>query len=464
MPMNKVLVLAGMVTITAWSAEITVTNSTALVTLLGSTARPGDVIRVAAGTYWGPFRATVSGTALNPIRVMAMTGERATLTSTSTVLSVTGSHLWFYGLEVTSAGTDRSSDDADTSWPTDITIANGVEATAGEGIKFINCVVHDTRQDFGLWKDARTEVYGCIIYHSGWWAVKRGHGHGTYTQNELPLKLYRHNVWFGGFSMGVQAYGSSAAPLKNFHFVENVFVDNGWLQNRAEKNLLLGGTQSVYDSRIASNHMYYRPGSTGCNLNIGFWPYGGPYTNVEVCGNRIIGGRLSFSGNGKVNYHDNWTADVALMNAPTGAVNSPRPTVGLESFLIPNDYDPSRSLLVVYNWSRAAEVVVSVGSHRNYEVRDAMNYYAAPVAVGDAAFVRIKMSSLQAAQPVGDAIPFAYAHTAPEFGVFVVQSRGTARPSRPKLNLLERSQLNREAAGLDTKGLLLSGHAGIAQR
>jgi hypothetical protein len=356
-----------------------------------------------------------------------------TLTGSATVLSVRASHVWFYGLEIVSEGRDRSSADADTSWPTDITIANGVEAHSGEGIKFINCVVHDTRQDFGLWKDCRTEVYGCIIYHSGWWAVKRGHGHGTYTQNELPIKLYRHNVWFGGFSMGVQAYGSSAAPLKNFHFIENVFVDGGWLQNRAEKNLLLGGTQSVWDSRVASNHMYFRAGSTGCNLNIGFWPYDGPYTNVEVSGNRIIGGRLSFSGKGEVNFFNNWVSDAYLVNTPPGTVNNPRPTIGLETFLIPNEYDRNRAMLVVYNWSKSDEVVVGVGSYRNYEIRDAMNYFSPPVATGNTATVRIRMAGLQAAQPIGDEIPFAYAHSAPEFGVFILQGIGGSKPSRPNL-------------------------------
>jgi hypothetical protein len=95
-----------------------------------------------------------------------------------------------------------------------------------------------------------------------------------------------------------------------------------------------------------------------------------------------------------------------------------------------NKYEAGRATITVFNWQHAATVSVDLGSFlaagTAYEVRDAQNFYGAPVASGtyQGGAVSLPMSGLAPAAPVGMSAP---APTGPEFNVFVVlpKSGGT---------------------------------------
>jgi hypothetical protein len=80
---------------------------------------------------------------------------------------------------------------------------------------------------------------------------------------------------------------------------------------------------------------------------------------------------------------------------------------------------------VIFNWDLAGSVGVDVSqvltSGTKYEIRDAENFYGSPVASGTYSGdrVQIPMTNLTVANPVGN-VPTTPAHTAPEFGAFVL--------------------------------------------
>src|SRR6185436_10379250 len=135
--------------------------------------------------YRGPFTSILVGSASTPVIVRQYPGERAVIDgspSLSPPLTVYGSYVWFWGLEVMNSDPQRVSVQTGSA-PTDLKRGIGLWVEAPHS-KFINMVVHDTAQGFGFWTPASdTEIYGSIIYSNGWDAPDRGHGHGIYVQN-----------------------------------------------------------------------------------------------------------------------------------------------------------------------------------------------------------------------------------------------------------------------------------------
>jgi hypothetical protein len=104
-------------------------------------------------------------------------------------------------------------------------------------------------------------------------------------------------------------------------------------------------------------------------------------------------------------------------------------------YIQPNKYEAKRANLTIYNWDLASTVSVNLSSVLNpgdqYVIQDAQNFYGPPVASGtySGSPVSIKMTGLSKAAPVGFAAP---AHTAPQFGTFVVlQAAGSSGPLPP---------------------------------
>ena len=92
----------------------------------------------------------------------------------------------------------------------------------------------------------------------------------------------------------------------------------------------------------------------------------------------------------------------------------------------PNEYETGRANITIYNWSTAASVAVDLAGAGltvgdSFEVRDAQNFFGAPVATGTyvGSPITIPMMGPEPAAPVGiDLLP--PVHTAPGFGAFVL--------------------------------------------
>jgi hypothetical protein len=405
--------------------------------------QPGDIVWIRGGVYRGSVTSTLVGEPDAPIIVRAYPGERVTLdaaTQKEPTLTVKGSDTWFWGLEVTDSHPHRTT--ADPAYP-DQFRATSV-AVYGPRTKFINMVVHDGEQGFGLWTGAvDAELYGNLIFNVGIEAGGTGHGHSVYVQNDKGVKRIVDNIMFNGHSFGVHAY-TEQGQLNNVHLEGNTAFNHGVLAASGPKANFLIRSKNVAPENpvLIGNYAYSATGQGGRLADLTT-----PVPGVKGCTNAVVrdnyfAGVDAFAlaitcqsieairGNtfyGKV-------TGIAQKDYPDNRFVTSRPS-GVEVFARPNQYEAGRGHVTVFNWDRRSMVAVrltglGLKSGEWYEIRDAQNYFGPPVVVAQYRPWRravIDMSRLVAAAPVGDAR--SAAHTAPEFGVFVV-SKASAESDR----------------------------------
>ena len=360
-----------------------------------ATVRPGDTIWLRGGTYDGTFYASLNGSATAPIKVRQYPGERATIdggnSNFANILEVAGSYTYYWGFEIMSSDPNHSSAQSGSA-PTDLGIGDGVaivqNSTTGAGLKFINLVIHDTAGGFGLWQQAYgAEIYGCLIYNNGWTAPDRGHGHGIYVQNQTSAKRIANNVIFSNYSHGIHAY-STVANLNNIDIEGNTIFNNG-MPDYA-RNILVGGSSVAQNPSISNNVLYY-PDASGENLNVGYDPSGMGAANPVITGNTIVMGNERFSSlNTNVtmtgnSFYSSAVPSATMSGYPSNTYSSSTPTTS-QVFVSPNQYEAGRANITILNWAGSSSVSVSlsgiVAPGASYEVRDAQDFFGAPVRSG----------------------------------------------------------------------------------
>jgi len=420
-----------------------------------ASVRPGDTIWVRGGTYRGCYTSNLSGTAAAPIIVRQYPGERAVLDNAScndAALTANGAYTWFWGLEVLNS-TARSGG------PIGI---NGY----GRELKFINLVVHDAGDTgIGFWSPAvGGEVYGCIVYNNG---RDDNLDHGIYTQNQSGTKRLADNVIFNQFAFGIHAYGSENASLQGYDIEGNAVFNNGSINGRASApNILVGGGTPASHIRVAENMAYQSRNGSG-NVWLG---YSVPNQDLDLEDNYIAGGftalRLWYWASGTARGNTVYTADYYPINSlgslggltwagntwyrspgveawshanvaytwadwkrATGrgasdVVAGAAPS-GVRSFVRPNQYEPGRGHVVIFNWDRQGTVAVDVSSilrpGDRYEVRNVLRLGEPPVLSGTygGGTLPFPMSAVTAPTPLGSGATTG-AGTGPEFQTFLI--------------------------------------------
>jgi hypothetical protein len=427
--------------------------------------RPGDTVWLLGGTYHGPFEIgkTPAGTPDRPIVYRAAPGERVTLTTEPTsgyVLHLAGTqHVWFWGLEVTVGG------------PPSEHRGGGVSLSGGREIKLINLVIHDNPHRTGIGgSNLGSEFYGCIIYRNG--KASGALAHGTYTQNrpedvgddpaKLPWKVHRDCIVFQNYGWGVHSY-ATGPKLANLLFEGVVAYGNGDLKpmEKPTVNFLAGGCK--FDDHIVVRDCFtYYPdqGNFKRGADLGYTNENGRVT-VERC--HFAGGvdalwirkfrevRMSrcvlLTANGRAlnviapedhdarryDFHENtyhkfaapplqWNdqvfSDLPSWQQATRLDATSRLVEGRPDkpwvVLRPNQYEPEKAFLIVYNWPRTPRVSVELkklwrqarGTH--YRIVSVENIWGQPAAEG-----RIED------KPVD--VPLAGVY-APEFACYLVSS------------------------------------------
>ncbi len=402
-----------------------------------SSLHAGDTVWVHGGTYAGTFGAKLNGTSASPIIVRNYNGERVTIdggnSNGAPILTIDATYTWFWGLEIMSSTTNKISTQA-TSWPTDIMYGEGVMiaqgGSGGTGCKFINLVIHDTRQGVSSWKEAmNSEVYGCVVYDNGWVGSDRAHGHNMYIQDVSGRKVFQDNIILRAYSHNVQSYGSSAANEDYETFDGNVISMGG------ERNFMLGGDNPAQDPVFTNNMIYVDGPCAGMSTLYMAYPIGYPSgtNNALVQGNYIAGGNLTWNANtnmtlsGNTFYYTAMNGDVPNMSGNTATTSKPGTNA---VFVRVNKYEPSRANITVFNWTDQASVPVNVSSvlrsGDTYIVRDAQNYYGPVVASGTygGGSITLPMTGGTLPSKVGND-PRSTAHTTMEFGTFVLIGSGS---------------------------------------
>ncbi|HWR50109.1 MAG TPA: hypothetical protein VN428_03325 [Bryobacteraceae bacterium] len=402
-----------------------------------SNAAPGDTVWLRGGLYRGNFTCSASGTREQPIVFRAYPGERARIDGGSSqypALSIGCNYAWFWGLEIFFSDAKRKSSESGSN-PTDIHRGIGLATVQSPntciGLKFINLVLHDNFESIGLWAEAvDAEVYGSIIYHDGWDAPDRGHGHGIYTQNAAAgTKRIEDNIMFGSFSHGLHVYSFSDL-MQNFHIEGNVAFNNGRLASDTEStNYRVSGEMPPKNIVFKNNHSYFSPEIAGGDVVLGS---NNGCTNLTVTGNYFIAlkGRALVKPSAcrditlQRNVFLGATVGVSRTGFPDNAYLTEVPK-GVETFIRPNRYEQGRAHIVIYNWDRADTVPVDVSAILRkgdyFELRDAQNPLGEPVLKGiyESLPLSLPMRSAVIASPIGE-LPVSAVHTGPEFGVFVL--------------------------------------------
>jgi len=426
---------------------------------------PGDIIWVRNGVYGNGgtiFQSNLNGTSTQPITVRQYSGERATVNGG---LQINGTYTQYWGFEVTNAAiANRNSGTSGENPPPNFPSGFSIYGT---GNQFINLIVHDTAEGFGFWTAAQGgEIYGSLIYNNGWQGLDRGHGHGIYTQNQTGVKTISDNIIFQGFGEGIQCYGSSAAFVQNYVFDSNTIFNSGTLAGTHQYNLLIAGSSGLQNITVTNNYTYHTPTD---NTGTSALDWGGstPALNLTATGNYFMGGNpavevfswtgATFTGNeaysdggytmsagnlqsSTYTWNNNsyyggglllnsqglqfpgWQTATGLDQNSTFSASAP---TGTSVFVLPNKYETGRANITIYNWGMENTVAVDVSNvlsvGQSYVIRNAQDFFAAPVATGTYAggLLTIPMSGLTAAQPQGT-VPNPVLPSAPQFGAFVL--------------------------------------------
>jgi hypothetical protein len=436
--------------------------------------KPGDTIWVRGGTYPGLYDSLLKGTISKPIIVRNYNGERATIDTGNrtggAALEVYGQDAWYWGLEIMSSNPNRKTGTTGSSGGARLGLMDGVD-TFGIRCKFINLIVHDTRQGYGFWEyGIDNEIYGNLIYYNGWAGGDRGHGHAIYSQNRTGVKVIENNIQFKGYAMGLRAIGSELAAAKGYRFLKNISFESGALYGNKWTNLAIAVGSGAQDIQVDDTYTYHNTavndgsswlGWTGSGrqkdvrAHRNYWVGGESVVNVEwwdkveytdnfhynttsfqvdldvCCGQQTstyTWRNNRYFGVDRFRYEDrnypfaNWKSLTGLDAGSTFTTG--RPT-GTEVFVLPNKYEPGRAHIAVYNWGLQNTVAANVSSvlqsGDRFEVRDAENYFGAPVLTGtyNGSAINLPMNLTAIAQPSG-AARVAPVHTGKEFNAFVL--------------------------------------------
>lgn len=251
---------------------------------------PGDTVWIAGGVYRGRFRATRGGEPGAPVVFIAEPGSSVVLDGNDgrgadpAVLTVQSDWIDVRELEITTSAPVRT--------------AQGpylVYATASH-LRFMNLVLHDGGTAF--FNDpvaADVEITGSLIYHNGWFAGGKGHGHGLYLKSNSGPVTARDNVIFNQFGYGVHAYSDShSSGLVGVRLFDNVIFNNSTVQSGMSlSNIIIGGTPANGIARgveLAGNLTFFAPGTAGPNVRLGFDATRN--SDVSLRGNVIAGGAV----------------------------------------------------------------------------------------------------------------------------------------------------------------------------
>jgi len=383
--------------------------------------KPGDMVWLRAGTYRNAkseFVLNLSGETSRPVTVRNYRNERVTIDG---ALTIGGSDVWVWGLEVIVSEPRPDAPMPAGSHPTELKRPwGGIQSNTSRRSKIINCIVHDTCQGFSYWLAATdAEIYGCLIYQNGWVGVDRTHGHAIYTQNDKGTKWIVDNTMFDPYSYLLHAYGSSRAFVNGYHVEGNIFFGG---------TVLIGGGKPSERITFVKNFTYKAPTQFG---------YTAPYNEDVVCRGNYFASDVSVNRYKKALVTDNefvggakgsvelpaggTMSDIAwdhnrYIAASPAALNAWRAKTGLDKngvvttqkntrvFIRPNKYERGRANVCVYNWEGKSSVEINLQDilekGQSYEIRNVQDFYGQPVVSGTYRGGNISIPLLRGAKKV----------------------------------------------------------------
>ncbi|HZW03020.1 MAG TPA: hypothetical protein VFF68_03765, partial [Anaerolineaceae bacterium] len=291
-------------------------------------------------------------------------------------------------------------------------------------------------------------------------------GSAIYTQNKDGNRIISDNITFRNFTTGMKAY-TEGAYVNGFKFYGNVLFMNN------DRNIFASGRDNPARGLEMIGNMTYRPADDDeRSLTVGYAnedqhdavvkdnyivngtnDLGALYvkraSTLTVTGNTLVSngnlvtfyqagsvdaqawdGNRYFAGAGELFQAEDQGMGFDEWRAATGfdansSYSEGRPTENAV-FVRPNQYEPKRANVVVYNWQGAGSVDVDLSGvlqpGDSYRIVDAQNFFGDPVVSGtyEGGAVSLPMELSAVAPITGELKHFSNNHTPSEFNVFVV--------------------------------------------
>lgn len=396
------------------------------------------------------------------------------------IIETTGGYVWWWGFEITSSRPERMV-------ASEMRGAGLNFTSEGQGNKAINMVIHDVGHPaIGFWNQSDGgEIYGSIMWGNGIYDPEFGdrtrlnsmsRGSAVYAENTVGTVTIADTISFRNVTNSLHVSTTNGAA-DNFVVNGNVSFENASGELFAnggdvnpQKNLQVTGNFTYVSAASGTNAARmgyglqhdmvfqdnYLVGGENPALLVNNWT-----GQIRITGNTIVGrtallsyapdrARATWDANtyfttgspdafgfgGRVRSFEDWQRLTGFDAHSKFMADRPPDAV----FIRPNRYEPGRAHLVIYNWSLADSVrvnlstVLATGSR--YEIRDVQNFFgpAALEGVFNGEPVEIPLRARAAAGLAGDLPTVSGAHTLPEFGVFLVTSRGEERRVPRSLN------------------------------
>ena len=377
-------------------------------------ATPGQTVLL-EGTHNGRLNIGVSGTAAQPIVIRAAPGAKIDGgCATGDVVSVTGSHVWFWGFEVTRSCVS-------------VTAAHGsgvVSSGVGTGNRLINLVVHDQAvngiQTYSQWSNA--EIYGCLTYNNGRDFGGGSYAYGQYQQNQTGPRLVKDNLALRDFGNYPFHFYTESGFLDHFTLEGNILVAG------SGRWVLLGGGRKAQNPILRRNLIWGNSADGGL-LDVGYL-FGQGTNNARIEDNLLgLGKVLQTASNTGTTYSGNLLYGRPAPGFPTTyTVDWPGvPPVPPTNWVLvrPNAYEPGRIYVGVANWRNQTIETVNLGIAGNWTAVDAFNPYGPVVASGTGATAALPLAARPAAVPVS--VPSgrtAPTNPCPAFCAFIITTGG----------------------------------------
>jgi len=353
--------------------------------------------------------------------------------------------------------------------------------------KLVNLAIHDCENGvFTSSQASNTEIYGTLVYNNGYEHPGRTAGHGLYVQSNSPTFRIEDDIVFNNFLFGIQAVSQTGNSI-GFHFEDNAAFNNGAVPYDTDvrnPGILVGANNGYADQiTLINNYLYQPSGTGGGSLRLGYTANNG---TINISNNYIMGNSVpvmlsnwqSLTGSGNkvfigssipswsnktlvedhplagrsISWNNNSYYNMSGSSTPftfnltaysfagwkqaTGTDASSTYSTSLPPSLVivrPNQYQPGRGNIIVYNWPRFSSVTVNLSTiglinGQSYSIINAQNFHnglAAPLfngvyspATPSITLNLLSGAALATATPVG--YSFNPLSTSPEFAVFVV--------------------------------------------
>jgi hypothetical protein len=412
-----------------------------LTAISGSVGRAGDTFWLRDGTYnVGHATTQIHGEEDKPITFCSFSNEHARVIGSLTLWGAAG-HVVFRDFELTSGVGKRVSAQMRAGFkPSDLTnFFEGIQVYS-PNCSFVNLVVHDSvRSGFYTAQEAtNTLIYGCIVYSAGWASPDNAEGHSYYLQGAGEIA---ENLAMNSTGAGFHVYANGKGTcLRDLILEGNIAFGAGAIQSvRPYRDWIVGVDAPAVNADnicLRSNMGYVISGSsTLTQVQLGreqpngrllltgnYWPQGMVVKNWRsvTSTNNLLAPQYSDSAL-RLEQASDWLLAAWDRNAYSSKnrhgfrVNAdsrtPAGLSGTATFVRPNRYQHGRANIVIYNWDRLDKVPVDLrgvlSSGDSYEVRNAADFFAPPVAKGvfDGRQVELPMEGLTVARPMGGLKP-----------------------------------------------------------